>query len=119
VRENHRDFFDFVVNHAKTSYSEKEKEKPTTMFLEGLQELKERGVFNTSIRSVSGKLAIYFQSAYGAYQQMMRQRGIEVNWKKNTILDEFSELDCLSMINNKIKKIPVIFSHNLVIRTHY
>ncbi|MEE9610377.1 MAG: hypothetical protein V3W19_03955, partial [Desulfatiglandales bacterium] len=94
VKENHREFFDFVVNHAKVSYSEKEKERPTTLFLEGLQDLKDKGIFNTSVRTVSGCLAIWFHSAYGAYQAMMRQRGQEVPFKKNTILDEFSELDC-------------------------
>jgi len=94
VRENDKDFFDFVVNHAKTSFEEKEMERPTTLFLLGLQELKDKGIFNTSVRAVSGCLAIYFQGAYGAYQHMMRGRGQEVSWKKTTLLEEFSEQDC-------------------------
>jgi len=94
VEEDHREFFDFVVNHAKTSFAEKELERPTTQFLLGLQELKDTGIFNTCVRVVAGRLAIYFQRAYGGYQQMMRSRGQEVTWKKNTLLEEFSEQDC-------------------------
>ncbi|KKL26135.1 hypothetical protein LCGC14_2398310, partial [marine sediment metagenome] len=93
VRENHRDFFDFVVQHGKASFEEKEVDKPTHQFLLGLQELKDK-IFNTSVRAVSGCLAIYFQGAYGAYQTMMRQRGQEVTWKRATLLEEFAEQDC-------------------------
>ena len=103
IRENHREFFDFVVNHAKTSFEEKQQEKPTTMFLEGLQDLKDKGVFKTSVRAVSGFVAIWFHSAYGAYQAMMRQRGQDVPFKKNTILDEFSELDCFVERNRSVR----------------
>jgi len=93
VRADDREFFDFVVNHALTSFGEKEKEKPTTQFLEGLQELKDT-IFGTSVRSSKGLLAIYFTGAYGAYQKLLRQRGGEIGFKKETVLAEFSELDC-------------------------
>ncbi len=92
VRQDHKEFFDFIVDHARTSFEEKEKERPTLLFLLGLQELKDK-IYNTCVRAVSGCLAIYFQGAYGAYQTMMRQRGQEVSWKKNTILDEFQDTD--------------------------
>lgn len=92
IRENDKPFLDFSAEHAKQSFLEKETEKPTTVFLEGLQELKERRISSNAIKSVGGQLAIYFQGAWGQVREMWRRRGDEIPFKAKTILDEFEEM---------------------------
>jgi len=126
VRANDKKFIDFVQSHACQSYALKESEKPFHMFLEGIIDMKQRGLLNGNmIRSTSEGLAIYMHGVVGHWKRELKKEGGEFPFKSQTLITEFEEagwlvskksvrmngtpMSCVVLDPEKDEKLKVLF----------
>jgi DNA primase len=104
IKENDKQFLDFCVTHAKESFAEKESEKPSKMFLEGILTLKARNMLNGNmVRTVGGNVAIYMPGVMPMFREMLRRGGDDVSFKVSTMMNEFEESECFVEKNKQVR----------------